>query len=182
MGGEEGNVLITANKMDGVLPVWHSPHRQPREGAASFRARPVSWDVHFPLTECGEGRGTRARGRREAISSALAICLPGPAVTPSTAALSLAACGCGKVPRFSGLSFVLCEWWGKVEDRLKKSSTWTGFQESLKLLELHAKDECASGHFSGTKSPLLASNSQRLLNQRLSATKGDAPHGSTLLF
>lgn len=82
VGGEEGNVLIIANKMDGALPVWHSPQGQPREGAASFRARPVSWDVHFPLTECEEGRGTRARGRREAISSALAICLPGPAMTP----------------------------------------------------------------------------------------------------
>lgn len=55
MGEEEGNVLITANKMDGVLPVLHIPYGRPRECAPPSEPGLGPRDMHFPLTECGEG-------------------------------------------------------------------------------------------------------------------------------
>lgn len=106
--GEEGSVLITASKMDGVLCLWHIFQGQPGEGAASFGARPATLGLCFLLAKCGVGTGAEARGRRGAISGDLAMCRPGPVQTVRQWP-SLAACVCGKVPGFSGPSFVLYE-------------------------------------------------------------------------
>lgn len=132
------SVLIAARKMDGVLRQRHQG--SPTEGAASFPTGPCA----FSQQHVGWGGGLR-RVKEEkqfpgkwpiARSTSVAICLPGPAVNHTAQTLKLAACGCGK--SLTPLSSVSSSLSGEREIR-------SGFQESLKFLQLYIKCECVSG-------------------------------------